>query len=406
MVATVLKAEIFSQGEEVVAGEIADTNAAWLSSKLVDLGVDVVRHTAVGDRLADLVIAMQEINGRADVCLCTGGLGPTCDDLTAEAAAEAFHSPLLLDEVALGQIHEYYRARQRAMPDINRKQAMLPQMACRIDNRWGTAPGFRLQAGRCRFFFLPGVPSEMRAMYLHFVEPILKSDFILSPRRCSVLRTFGQGESQLQEILDGLSLPDQVRLGFRVNMPYVDVKLQFAADFRAGEREAIERVVRERLGDCVSMQLRSDEGGLALGLVDVLEPMMRGFSLAVVESVSGGELARQAAGRRWFLESTVVPDVGRLRRKFVARETGMDENTSRQTWLMDLALAFRAQGQADIVLVQCPGEAPSEPVGMALVGPGFSIYRERIISGEVIRQQRTAAAWALDQLRRQLSGLA
>jgi molybdenum cofactor synthesis domain-containing protein len=124
-----------------VTGEIADTNAAWLSSELIGLGFDVTRHTAVGDRLEALVDLLREISRRADLCLCTGGLGPTCDDLTAEAVSLAFERPLAMDPTALTQIEDWFSRMNRDMPSVNRKQAMLPAGATRLDNLWGTAPG-------------------------------------------------------------------------------------------------------------------------------------------------------------------------------------------------------------------------------------------------------------------------
>ncbi|NJD06573.1 MAG: competence/damage-inducible protein A, partial [Methylococcaceae bacterium] len=128
------KAEILSQGEELLHGDIADTNAAWLSQCLVRLGFDVVRHTAVGDRLDDLMNLLREIAGRSSLCLSTGGLGPTCDDLTAEAFAQAFGRPLKLDTVALAQIEHRYQRLGRAMPASNRRQALLPEGTERLDN--------------------------------------------------------------------------------------------------------------------------------------------------------------------------------------------------------------------------------------------------------------------------------
>ena len=150
--------EIFSQGEEIVTGQTVDTNAAWLSQKAVACGFTVTRHTAVGDKLGDLIVLLQDIAQRADCCICTGGLGPTSDDLTAEAVASAFNLPLEFDEFAFEQINRFFAHRNRTMPESNRKQAMLPQGAVRIDNEWGTAPGFSLDFGRCWFVFLPGVP--------------------------------------------------------------------------------------------------------------------------------------------------------------------------------------------------------------------------------------------------------
>ena len=135
------RAEIFSQGDEVVTGEIVDTNAAWLAEALTGMGFEIARHTAVGDRLDELIQLLREIAERADLCVCTGGLGPTCDDLTAEAVSRAFGRPLAMDSVALGQIEDWFRRMGRNMSAVNRKQALLPAGAVRLDNAWGTAPG-------------------------------------------------------------------------------------------------------------------------------------------------------------------------------------------------------------------------------------------------------------------------
>ena len=133
-------AEIFSQGEEVVTGQILDSNAALLSQQLSGMWFTVRRHSAVGDRLQDLVSVLVEIAGRADCCICTGGLGPTVDDLTAQAVSFATGKPLAFDEEAMRWISAYFELRQRPMPEINRKQAMLPKGSTRIDNPVGTAP--------------------------------------------------------------------------------------------------------------------------------------------------------------------------------------------------------------------------------------------------------------------------
>src|SRR5262245_1963247 len=133
------RAEILSQGDEVVTGQIADTNAAWLSERLTELGFDVARHTTVGDRRSDLVSVLREIAARCDLCRCTGGPGPTDDDLTAGSVAEAFDRPLQLDAVALGQIEEKFRRFGREMAPVNRRQAELPAGTARLDNDWGTA---------------------------------------------------------------------------------------------------------------------------------------------------------------------------------------------------------------------------------------------------------------------------
>ncbi|SMG62849.1 competence/damage-inducible protein CinA [methanotrophic bacterial endosymbiont of Bathymodiolus sp.] len=173
--------EIFSQGEEIVSGQIVDTNAAWLSQKLVQMGFVVKRHSAVGDNLIDLKNLLQDISLRADFCICTGGLGPTIDDLTAQAVAESFSKPLQLDAEALQQITQYFSCRKREMVDSNRKQAFFPQGALRIDNEWGTAPGFSVQHNRCWFVFVPGVPYEMKHMFNASIAKQLAQHFSVRP---------------------------------------------------------------------------------------------------------------------------------------------------------------------------------------------------------------------------------
>ncbi|MGZ4991244.1 MAG: competence/damage-inducible protein A, partial [Methylobacter sp.] len=223
--------EIFSQGEEVVTGQTVDTNAAWLSEQVVSMGFSVTRHTVVGDKLDDLISLLREISIRADCCICTGGLGPTSDDLTAEAVAKAFDLPLEFDAVAFEQIKRFFTLRNRAMPESNRKQAMFPKGAERIDNTWGTAPGFSLKAGRCWFAFVPGVPMEMRHLFLESIQPTLASRFLLRPGKLITIKTLGIGESAIQEVISAIEIPAQVQLGFRASPDDVQTKLLFPPDY-------------------------------------------------------------------------------------------------------------------------------------------------------------------------------
>lgn len=240
--------EIFSQGEEVVSGQVADTNAAWLSQQLVQLGFQMKRHTAVGDDLEDLIAVLTEIAPRADCCICTGGLGPTIDDLTADAVAAAFNRPLQFDAIALSQIETFFVQRNRSMAVINRKQAFLPASAQRIDNPVGTAPGFALQHQRCWFVFLPGVPAEMQAMFLATVQADLQQRFELRPSRLVTLFCQGRGESDIQQALHDLQLPAEVRLGFRARVGEVQTKLLFPFGYPSEHLTAAVNEVIARIG--------------------------------------------------------------------------------------------------------------------------------------------------------------
>lgn len=303
-------AEIFSQGEEIVCGQTVDSNAAWLSQQLVELGFTLKRHTAVGDDVDDLVALFTEIAERADCCICTGGLGPTIDDLTAEAVSIASGQPLRFDDQAFADIQQYYARRNRVMPAANRKQAMLPQSAIRIDNAYGTAPGFALQFKRCWFVCLPGVPSEMKNMFTSLVRPQLLQGFELQPACLVSLRSLGIGESAIQQCLVDIDLPAGVQLGFRAAPDEVQTKLLFPSNFPEHEKRDCVATVADRIGDYVFAIDGLDE---AQGdLLDVVSKAMsrKSYSLALLETASQGRLAVKCLGCDWLRRVEINLDWG------------------------------------------------------------------------------------------------
>ncbi|HSO20713.1 MAG TPA: competence/damage-inducible protein A, partial [Desulfosarcina sp.] len=157
-----MRAEILSTGDEVRSGAVVDTNAAYIAEALESYGIDVQRHVCVGDDVAIIAGELLAIAGRADLALVTGGLGPTADDVTAAAAARAAGAALVESAEALAQVERFFSSRGLAMSAANRKQALLPEGAAVLENPDGSAPGFRMAMGSCRFYFLPGVPREMR----------------------------------------------------------------------------------------------------------------------------------------------------------------------------------------------------------------------------------------------------
>ncbi|AEF99262.1 competence/damage-inducible protein A [Methylomonas methanica] len=400
-------AEIFSQGEEVVCGQILDSNAAWLAQHLNELGFTVRRHTAVGDRLDDLVGLIKEIAGRADCCICTGGLGPTCDDLTAEAVSIAAGQALQLDEVALRQIEAYFSQRQRPMPDINRKQAYFPQQATRIDNPTGTAPGFAMRIQRCWFVFLPGVPSEMKVMFSDVREQLL-SRFSLQPDRLMILRSIGIGESAIQQCLAKMMLPDDVQLGFRAARDEVQTKLLFPGGFSQSELERCVQQAAGLIGDYVFAidGLEDERGG------DLLTVIERGMSLknrrlAVLETASGGLLAAKCQGRDWLETVLIAKDIAGATRQLAAEpDSGEDLSktaerlASRLMQLqgVDFALVQLFQGSRDDYQQK---DKPITLYNCLKTGAGF-FHRQQTVSGAAQTKQNQAALLSLDLLRRTL----
>lgn len=235
-----MRIEIISTGDEIVTGLVVDTNAAWLSALLLEQGWQVRRRLTVGDNLADLKAALQESASRAEVVLVCGGLGPTADDLTAQAAAEAFGQPLTLFPDWLATMAERYASRGRIMAQSNSKQAWLPRGCEILDNPVGTACGFLVSHGQSRLFFTPGVPFEFKQMVCEQILPRLKA--LAGEETDTELRrfyTFGISESALSDKLDAAPWPAGIELGYRSSMPLIELKLighgASAADMAAAE---------------------------------------------------------------------------------------------------------------------------------------------------------------------------
>jgi nicotinamide-nucleotide amidase len=398
--------ETFSQGEEIVTGQVVDTNAAWLSQQAVALGFTVTRHTAVGDKLEDLIQVLLDISNRADCCICTGGLGPTSDDLTAEAVAKAFNLPLIFDAVAFSQIEQFFGNRNRQMPECNRKQAMLPQGSIRLANRTGTAPGFALQQGRCWFAFIPGVPSEMRNLFLDHIQPMLTGRFILQPSQLITIKTIGIGESDLQECINKIEIPPQVQLGFRAELGEVQTKLLFPGDFPQSDLQNLTQLIARTIGDAV--YTIEGSGQLAGDLVSVVDQLMvaGGHTLAVVETVSQGLLSAKMIGVSWLLSATYEQSLKRLGQLLDVNYNPDDLAGYGKA----IAHAVQKTTGADMVLIQLASrEYYSNPhnngvltVANTLIVNGGLKQAVRTVAGDIKRKQHQAALSSLDLLRRYL----
>ena len=394
--------EIFSQGEEIVTGQTVDTNAAWLAQEAIHCGFTVTRHTAVGDKLTDLIHLLNDIAARADCCICTGGLGPTSDDLTAEAVATAFNIPLVFDPIAYEQIKEFFVRRNRIMPELNRKQALLPQTAKRIDNAWGTAPGFALQHQRCWFVFLPGVPSEMTAMFTEHVKPDLQARFILQPAQLVSLKTLGLGESAIQERIKAINIPSEVQLGFRAGTDDVQTKLLFPFDYAKTDLDSLVTEFSQCLGDYVFAidGLGEPTGDLAFEIDKLMKANKQ--SLAVIETASHGLLAAKCVGYDWLIQASYEKNISHSTQALSASEL---LNTAK-----DLALELQKKTDSSLVLVQLYTGDPE-----ALIDKNLAIQVLTVLSvdktfyesthtllGPITRKQNQAALLSLDLLRRYL----
>src|SRR5579872_740756 len=170
---TLMLSEIISIGSELTSGQNLDTNSQWLSRRLAEIGIPVGWHTTIADHLEANVEAFRIAAGRAGLVLASGGLGPTQDDLTREVLARFTGAELVFDPNSFAQIQAMFAHRNRTMPERNRVQALFPAGAEPIPNHWGTAPGIWMRIGACHVVAMPGVPSEMKAMFDTLVRPRL-----------------------------------------------------------------------------------------------------------------------------------------------------------------------------------------------------------------------------------------
>lgn len=298
-----LNVEMLSTGDEVLHGQIVDTNAAWLADFFFNQGLPLTRRHTVGDDLDALVAILRERSEQADVLIVNGGLGPTSDDLSALAAATAKGEGLILHPEWLETMTRFFAERGRPMAESNRKQAEIPASAEMINNPVGTACGFAVQLNRCLMFFTPGVPSEFKVMVEQEILPRLRQRFTLpEPPVCLRLTTFGRSESELAQSLNPLTLPPGVVMGYRSAMPIIELKLTGPADQRDAML-ALWPEVRKVAGD--SLIFEGTEG-LPAQIARCLQE--RQLSLTLSEQFTGGLLALQLsrAGAP-LLASEVVP---------------------------------------------------------------------------------------------------
>jgi len=287
-----MQAEVISIGTELLLGAIVDTNAAHISRRLAEIGIDLYHRVTVGDNERRIARCIEEAQERADVVLCTGGLGPTVDDVTRQAVARATGRELVLDEKMLGWIEERFRGWGHPMSQNNRRQALKPEGAIAIENPVGTAPIFIVQDERGDVIVLPGVPHEMEYLMEREVIPYLKRKLghqeVIKVR---VLRTVGIGESQVDSRIGDLMESANPTVGLAAHPGQTDVRIVAKA---ASEEEAdqliadMERQVRERLGEVIY-------GVGEETVAEVVARMLaeRELTLGTVECGVGGVVSRQ-----------------------------------------------------------------------------------------------------------------
>lgn len=410
-------AELIAVGTELLLGNIANTDAQMISQGLSQLGINVYYHTVVGDNPQRVRQAVDIARGRADILITTGGLGPTCDDLTKVAVAQAFGKELVYHEPSAQRIRERFAQRGTPVTENNFQQAMVPEGCTVLDNDWGTAPGVAFQAGGTHVLMLPGPPRECAMMFRHRALPYLQklSDGVIASR---TVKTFGIGESAaealLRDLMNALHNPTLA--------PYAKptgTELRITA--HAPTREEALRLIAP-----VEEQVKAILGDKVIGVdVDSLEEVCfallkdRGLTVGTAESCTGGLLAKlltDLPGSSAVFRGGVVSYTNGVKAGLLGVPQDLLDRYGAVSPQVAEAMARGAKASlgCDIALSTTGVAGPDaddrgNPIGLVYLGLAWgdqcqvTEFRAGPVERERVRRQ--AAQTALDLLRRHLTGL-
>lgn len=291
-----MNAEIITIGDEILIGQIVDTNSAFIAKELNLIGISVFQITSIQDEKEHILSALKDASGRAEIVILTGGLGPTKDDVTKYTFAEYFKDKLVLNEKVLGHIEELFeKYKKTPVSDLNREQAMVPSKAKVLHNRYGTAPGLWMEKEGKVYISLPGVPYEMKNLMEEEVIPGLREKFDRPFIYHKTLLTKGEGESAIANKLHAFEekLPRHIKLAYLPGLGRVRLRLSGKGDNEEELIRSVEKQVEglyELLGDIISDEQEEDEK-IAVQISKILSSRKK--FLSVAESCTGGALAAE-----------------------------------------------------------------------------------------------------------------
>jgi nicotinamide-nucleotide amidase len=411
-----VRAEVVGVGTELLLGQIANTNAQWISQRLAEIGLDVLFHDVVGDNHQRIVEVLRLAAGRSEAVIVTGGLGPTQDDITREAVAEVARAPLVRRPELEDWLRRRFERMGRRMPESNLRQADVPEGAEVIENERGSAPGLVVRASGATIYALPGVPAEMRQMMRSTVLPRLAAESGPAGIASRQIRSVGMAESRIAELLDDLFHGStNPTVAYLAGGGEVRVRLTAKAA-TLGEADAliapVAEEVRVRLGDVV-YSIGDEE--LEHVVARDLEAARK--TVACAESVTGGGVAKRltaAPGASAFFRGAAVVYTAEAKERVlgVSHETIERQGIVSEACAREMAAGARRVFDADVA-VSLTGSAGPEPhdgarpgtVWMALDAVDVAHARELRMPGDRATVLRWSEQAALDLLRRYLGGL-
>ncbi|RDB07607.1 competence/damage-inducible protein A [Runella aurantiaca] len=413
-----VKAEVITIGDEILFGQITDTNTQWISTELTNIGIRTIRKSSVGDDEKAILEILAEAESRADVILITGGLGPTKDDITKKTLCTYFDTELSINEEALAFITAFFEKRGRPMTELNRLQAAVPNNCTYIANRWGTAPGMWFERNGKVFISMPGVPFEMKNLMTHTLLPKLQAFFETPIIYHKMLRTIGIGESFLAERIADWedNLPPHIKLAYLPNFGQVRLRLTATGtDLEQLKKETqaeVEKVLP--LIDVNVFGYDNDEIETVVGRI----LKERGQTLSTAESCTGGytsHLITKVSGSSAYFVGGIISYSNEIK----IAELGVKPSTlaefgavSEQT-VVEMAEGVRQRlnstyGIAASGIAGPDGGTDEKPVGtiwIASAGPDGTVTQKLQLGKFREQNIQYTSVYLLNLLRKQLLGL-
>ncbi|MCD4774346.1 MAG: competence/damage-inducible protein A [Bacteroidales bacterium] len=410
-----MRVEIISIGDEILIGQIVNTNAAWMSQKLNIAGFEVVRISTVSDKKDDIILSINDAVKRVDVILLTGGLGPTKDDITKEALCEYFNTELIFNENAFQQVKTLFSVRGFEVTEINRKQAELPKSCTPIANHNGTAAGMWFNENGKIIVSMPGVPFEMKPMMTDSVIPELKKHFKTPVILHKTILTQCKGESFLAEIINDWEneLPKNIKLAYLPQPGIVRLRLSAKGENAEILNKQVEAEV-EKLKKIIPKYIFGyDDDKLEQIIGELLKEKKK--TLSTAESCTGGyisHLITSVSGSSEYYLGSIISYSNEIKEYLlgVTKQSMIDYGVVSEQVITQMAKGVKEKLNTDYSIAVSGIAGPSggsveKPVGtmwIAIATPEKVIARKFLFGEHRERNIRKTALMALDMLRKEI----
>ena len=366
-------AEILTIGDEILYGQITDTNSQWMSQALDELGIKVIRKTTVGDNEIDILNAFAQAEGRADLVLITGGLGPTNDDLTMPMLAKYFGSEIVMNDEVYQHVKDFFESKGRTFTEMNQRQALVPAVAEVLHNELGTAPGTWYEREGSVFVSMPGVPHEMKNLMNTKVLPKVREFFHTPVIYHKLIKTVGIGESFLADKIKDweANLPEHISLAYLPSIGHVKLRLTAVGEDRAQLKEEVWKQIEAALPIMGKYVYGYDSTSLEEAIGQLLLEQKK--TIAFAESCTGGNVQHKittVAGSSAYFQGGVVAYHNDFKRDVIdVNQATLDAHgaVSEET-VIEMAEGVRKRFNADIGAATSGiagpgGGTPEKPVG-------------------------------------------